>query len=606
MDTAAERRLMVASARAEFLSVKDDADLQSVPSLVAASWRRSASLGVRSNRLTNVFHSDLDLASKLVRCADPIIERLSEEVADIPVCIALTDSRARILRRADSNAWIGRLLDNVHFATGFGYAEEAVGTNGVGTVLEYGESVHITGPEHYVESLQTFSCAGAPIRDPLTGRIEGVLDVSCLSDQSSPVMHSLVRSAAREIERNLLLDRSQPMQALFDVYTRIDARCREAILAVGPKVVLSNSLMRTLVTPEDQATLEAHVRYRMTTPGALDEPVTLPSGLISRVRGAQVTVGTKVAGIVAVVTVPDLMGQREGGLRSLPSAGLPTANGEGPRESPVSPHLVGKSPAWRMAISQLETAIQSGQSLLVLGEPGTGRFTAISESHDLLNGDKRSVVIDAEHANAQAEKTADLLSGVNDVPTMYIIRRLDRLTAETVETLRNALDRQPASQQRPWLTATALPSAGTHPYEGLLSHFDTSLTLPPLRHRGADITHLISALLTDLAPQRDVRLTREATRAIIRHDWPGNIRELRESLRKALLNKPVGMIGIDDLPAVCHSAPSTSLTALEAVERDAIVLALQAAHGNRVEAAAALGVARSTLYRKIKHYGITR
>ena len=62
----------------------------------------------------------------------------------------------------------------------------------------------------------------AGILPPLSGRIEGVLDISCLVEHSSPLMHSLVRSAAHDIERNLLLDRSQCQQALFETFVRAD------------------------------------------------------------------------------------------------------------------------------------------------------------------------------------------------------------------------------------------------------------------------------------------------------------------------------------------------------------------------------------------------
>jgi transcriptional regulator of acetoin/glycerol metabolism len=67
----------------------------------------------------------------------------------------------------------------------------------------------------------------------------------------------------------------------------------------------------------------------------------------------------------------------------------------------------------------------------------------------------------------------------------------------------------------------------------------------------------------------------------------------------------VGRIEAEDLPAYCHSAPRRALRPVDEIERDAIVVALREAGGNRVAAAAALGLARSTLYRKIRQYGIT-
>ena len=80
---------------------------------------------------------------------------------------------------------------------------------------------------------------------------------------------------------------------------------------------------------------------------------------------------------------------------------------------------------------------------------------------------------------------------------------------------------------------------------------------------------------------------------------------MREALAAALTRRPVGVIQVPDLPAFCQSSPRSALRPVDEIERDAIVAALRDADGNRVAAAAALGLARSTLYRKIRQYGIT-
>jgi transcriptional regulator of acetoin/glycerol metabolism len=112
-------------------------------------------------------------------------------------------------------------------------------------------------------------------------------------------------------------------------------------------------------------------------------------------------------------------------------------------------------------------------------------------------------------------------------------------------------------------------------------------------------------VLADLAPHRDVRLSPGALRLLGRHRWPGNVRELEDALAHALGRRPVGCIDAEDLPAYCQSTPRSALREVDRIERDAIVGALRDAGGNRVAAAAALGLARSTLYRKIRQYGIT-
>jgi transcriptional regulator of acetoin/glycerol metabolism len=76
-------------------------------------------------------------------------------------------------------------------------------------------------------------------------------------------------------------------------------------------------------------------------------------------------------------------------------------------------------------------------------------------------------------------------------------------------------------------------------------------------------------------------------------------------LSSALQKRPVGAIDEQDLPGYCHTTARRILTGIEQAERDAIIAALKDAGGNRLQAAKALGLARSSLYRKLKQFGIT-
>ncbi|HXA73144.1 MAG TPA: hypothetical protein VNV83_02785, partial [Acidimicrobiales bacterium] len=132
-------RTHLVAARADLLDGVDR-QLSGVPDYVAASWRRSVSSGVPPSKVSNKYFTDLDLGSRLVCCAQPVIAQLAEQISDIPMSVALTDHQARLLARRDGDSGFGRLLDRAYFAQGFGYAEDTCGTNGVGTVLEFGDS----------------------------------------------------------------------------------------------------------------------------------------------------------------------------------------------------------------------------------------------------------------------------------------------------------------------------------------------------------------------------------------------------------------------------------------------------------------------------------
>jgi len=96
----ADRRLLLASARAEFLECAD-ADLRGVPDPVVASRRRSVSSWVHPSAVTTEYNADLDFGSRLVRCARPVIEQLAEQIADIlgERGFALLTGRWRALQR---------------------------------------------------------------------------------------------------------------------------------------------------------------------------------------------------------------------------------------------------------------------------------------------------------------------------------------------------------------------------------------------------------------------------------------------------------------------------------------------------------------------------
>jgi NtrC-family two-component system response regulator AlgB len=139
------------------------------------------------------------------------------------------------------------------------------------------------------------------------------------------------------------------------------------------------------------------------------------------------------------------------------------------------------------------------------------------------------------------------------------------------------------------------------------------MTLPPLRKR-ADINELADHLLVFFARQVGRRLTgytAEARAALARHAWPGNLRELRNSVERAAILAEGPEIGLADLPERIMPHPPEPGQGVE-VGRPVSLEALEAEHIRRVlagtasrdEASKILGIDPSTLYRKRKQYGL--
>jgi len=134
-----------------------------------------------------------------------------------------------------------------------------------------------------------------------------------------------------------------------------------------------------------------------------------------------------------------------------------------------------------------------------------------------------------------------------------------------------------------------------------------TLDLPPLRGRPEDIEALADHFLRAFAPPgHSLALTPEARALLARHLWPGNVRELRNTLQRAALLRRSEVIVAEEitftpstLATRVQTESATSGRTLAVIERDAIVTELRRHQGSKKEAAAALGVARSTIHRKI-------
>ncbi len=141
------------------------------------------------------------------------------------------------------------------------------------------------------------------------------------------------------------------------------------------------------------------------------------------------------------------------------------------------------------------------------------------------------------------------------------------------------------------------------------------LQVPPLRERRQDIAPLSLYFLVRNVPQgQEVEVSGKAIECLERYDWPGNIRELENVLRRALALGGGASIDIEDLPANVTAQvvppptppePALRPESLEGMEAQAIRRALAASGGSRRQAARALGIGEATLYRKIQKYGLS-
>jgi len=586
VDARSQRRT-TSTARDTFLTT-GTAPSGSVRDPILSSWRRCHDAGIDAD-LSQVPYEDVDVRGPLVGCAEPVMSRLQDGLADMPLSVVLTDGSGRLLQRRETDHHLSRRLDAVVFAPGFSYGETHVGTNGVGTALEDGRPTYVFGPEHFNEHIQGFACAGVPIRNPLTGRIEGVLDITCLADDANPMMRVLAQEAARDIERLMLEQGSARQRAMLDAFLTACRGGRSAVVAISGEIVMTDPRAASLLTPADQVILRGKAA-ELEGPAPAVVELSLSQGRQVQARCAPVSVAGDTVGTVVKLTV-----------RSEGPAAVPARR---PASVATFPEAVGRSPVWLAACEAVRSAARARHSLLLVGEPGTGKFALARGAHHERFPTSRLVVIDC---GADLSPSSDLLDQpLYDQPATVVLRHLDLMPPSSAKVIGRLLDDLADRPSPPWVVGTVDAAAGVEPRpcDGLLGRFSTSVTVPALRHRIEDLSQLVPFLLDRLAPRRAVRCTPDAMRALLGYVWPANVAQLQTVLREALAQRPAGDIGSEDLPAQCFTSCQRILMPMEALERDAIIAALHRAGGNRLRAAAELGIARSSLYRKIHAYGI--
>lgn len=173
-----------------------------------ASWQRSQDYGVSLEGVEPVFTGTYDEGSLFFECGQEVLTSLHRTLANEPISLMLTDAEGLVLNRLSGDTALLRALDAVHLAPGFAFSEREAGTNGLGLALADRVPAVVRAEEHYSLSLCTYTCAAVPVLDPVTGRLEGAVNLTTWSRSSSDLLLALAQSAASHTAA-LMLARSR-------------------------------------------------------------------------------------------------------------------------------------------------------------------------------------------------------------------------------------------------------------------------------------------------------------------------------------------------------------------------------------------------------------
>lgn len=306
--------------------------------------------------------------------------------------------------------------------------------------------------------------------------------------------------------------------------------------------------------------------------------------------------------------------------------------------------IVGDSPAIRRVLQMLEKVAGTDATVLVRGESGTGKELIARAIHgNSSRKDKLLVTVNCatlqeslleselfgheKGAFTGADRTKPGLFEVAEGGTLFIDEVAEMSPALQAKLLRVLEDghyrRVGATQERKAdvrvVAATNKPleeeqKAGRFRSDLYYRLNVLTIDLPPLRERSTDIRLLVDHFVkTRQVGKRAFQVDPDAMNAMIRYQWPGNIRELANVMERAQILAEGGVITRDDLPDTVVSGTGSLLTAaelpaspdlLEGMEKRHVADVLARHDGNKVQAAKALGVSRRSLYRLIDKYGL--
>src|SRR5690349_21576904 len=339
----------LAKTRERFLTA-ETIEPRSVRDTILASWWRSRRWNVAADRIELSYLRDPDLDTPLSRSALPILRHLRENLDGQPISIILTDPSGVVLSRMTGDRDLDAHLDKVQLAPGFSYAEEFVGTNGIGTALEGGRPMHVFGHEHYAENLEDLACAGVPIHHPISGKTVGAVDLTCWGKDAGPLLLTLAKTTADQIQQAMLTDSGVREFALLQEYLRSCRHTAGIVFALNSDVVMMNEYARQVLDPADQTMLLGQAAEILATSrhaGAVE--VELPTGVRARMYCRPVPGADGLAGGVVHVKLVEPDTRTAGDVRILSRT--------------VLPGVVGSGPLWLRACHRVDVVYESGEWL---------------------------------------------------------------------------------------------------------------------------------------------------------------------------------------------------------------------------------------------------
>ena len=594
------------------------------------------------------------------RCA---LENSKTFLSDANSIMILTDPTGLIIDTQGDD----RVIDagrTVHLEHGGRWSEAEIGTNAIGVAIAESKPVQIRGAEHFCSKVQRWTCAAVPVHDPTDGELLGVVDISGPASTFNPqslalavavghhvesVLEKSVRQDHEKLLCHFLAKRSLWVTEEFIVLDRrgmilhateralgaIQSNRRGRIVDNAPtrflkalpfeewptklKELLPNASF-DLVKNETSgigAIVVMHARRRLPI---ADHDIRHKKPAFERREAVDSTSPRKEA--ASRFQIPDDAAKRT---LEPPSS----AERRSCRLQSSDSNFVARDPKVQAILRQVETAATRKMPVLIRGETGTGKEQLARHAH-VASGRTGAFVpvncaalpeslIEAElfgYADGaftgarrggaiglvkEADGGTLFLDEIGDMPVALqavLLRLLDDWTVRPIGGARAKVDVFLVSATNAKLDKAIAEGRFR---SDLLYRLNTlEVTLPRLRDR-SDFDAIVHHLLRTVDPKLEIAsaaITNLASRT-----WPGNIRELRNTLARSSLDAANGVIDEPGIEATLGQPALTEATAgsLHEIQRAKILAVHAETAGNISKTARRLGVSRNTIYRSLGH-----
>lgn len=673
---------------------------EALPPALIQSWKRCAALGldpygdVNSEEIAS--SSASSISPQLLTLVRPVMEDMYQFIEGSVCVVVFADDGARIVDCFGDRDMQAE-LEHLGLSTGASWHEERRGSNALALALQESFPIQLEGAMHYRAALHPLYTSAAPVHD-LLGRVVGVLGVVGRQENSHPHTLGMITAAAQAVSNQLQMQvwLSNANDLLSELKTILQT-LPEGILLLRRDGVVSqmNGPAGTMLGLSPARVTGRRLSDVLPLPTALAQAITRQQQLADE----ELVFDTSRGRVTCLCTLKAISSYRpETGLENIVgSSGLVIAEPvaadgfvmilrsiervqklvnrmTGARARLTFSNVVGESPALKEAMRLARLAATSNSTVLLHGETGTGKeifaqsihsssaradgpFVAVNCAaipRELINtelfGYEGGSFTGADRQGRsgkfeQAHGGTLFLDEIGDMPLDLQTALLRAIETHTIVRI---------GGQRV-IPVDVRIIAATHKdlrEEARRGNFRADLfyrlnvltiVIPPLRDRADDLPLLAQHFLQrqSRVVGRALTIDPVAMAAIQSYTWPGNIRELENTLERVTYLMPKSTISIEDLPfelqqsagrieAPTPTEPAAQYLAVEEprqhmplplasgadksaalkeqsgqAEAQAIISALQTSGGQVTRAASLLGISRTTLWRKMAKYGLT-